>query len=213
MEEKQIREELQYYFEEELLEEIIRKGIHKRFSNEEELISIGQPIRHFPIVIAGSLKVLTEDPEQGELLLYYLELGDTCAMTLQCCFGNTTSRIRVEAEGPTEVILLPVQLMEQWIVKYQKWRRFIFNSYYERLREMLEAINGLAFDNLESRLEKYLKDKALVKGSQELKMTQHQIAAELNTSRVVISRLIRKLESQGKVAISRGTITVLELRS
>lgn len=210
MNDQQIREQLNHLFEEALIDEVIKEGTHHTFKGGDELMDIGQPIQQFPIVINGSLKVMTEDENGNELLLYYLEMGDTCAMTLQCCLNDSTSKIRVVAENTTDVVLVPIQRMEEWIVKFASWRRFIFNSYHERLNEMLEAIDNLAFRNLEGRLYKYLKDKAMISGTSDLKITHYQVATELNTSRVVISRLMKKLEQQGKITSDRNCIRVTE---
>ncbi len=205
-----IQNHLSHLFEPELIAEISREGTQASFKAGDELLDIGQPIRHFPLVIKGSLKVMTENEEGHELLLYYLEMGDTCAMTLQCCLNDTKSKIRVVAEDATDVVLIPIKRMEEWIVKYGSWRRFIFNSYHERLNEMLDAIDNLAFQNLEDRLYKYLKDKAMINGSAEVKTTHREIAAELNTARVVISRLMKKLEQQGKISSDRNCIQITE---
>ncbi len=210
MGESAIHEQLQHLFEEDLIDEIIKQGSQRHFELGEELIDVGQSITHFPIVLSGSLKVITEDENGNELLLYYLEMGDTCAMTLQCCLNHSKSKIRVIAEAESEAILVPIERMEEWIVRFPSWRRFIFNSYHERMNEMLEAIDNLAFKNLEGRLYTYLKDKAMITGSARLKTTHQQIASELNTSRVVISRLMKKLEQQNKITSERNCIRVSE---
>jgi CRP/FNR family transcriptional regulator len=210
MNDNRIKEKLNHLFEDALIEEIAVRGREHTFNAGEEILDIGQSIRNFPLVIKGSLKVMTENEQGQELLLYYLEMGDTCAMTLQCCLNDSKSEIRVVAEDTTDVILVPVRQMEEWIVKYPSWRRFIFNSYHERLSEMLDAIDSLAFQNLEDRLYKYLRDKAMVNGSAEVKTTHREIATELNTARVVISRLIKKLEQQAKIVSDRNCIRVNE---
>jgi CRP/FNR family transcriptional regulator len=205
-----VKEQLEYLFSEELIDEIIRYGQYKEFEAGAELMAIGQQITHFPILLSGSLKIMTEDDEGNELLLYYLEMGDTCAMTLQCCLRDSKSKVRAVAEEPVRLILVPVQLMEEWIVQHQSWRRFVFDSYNNRLNEMLEAIDNLAFRNLEERLYKYLRDKALINSSSRLRITHHEIARDLNTSRVVISRLMKKLESQGKISQDRNLVNICE---
>lgn len=205
-----VKEQIEYLFDQELIDEIIKAGEYKEFSAGEELMDIGQQITHFPILLSGSLKIMTEDEEGNELLLYYLEVGDTCAMTLQCCLRDSKSKIRAVAEEPVRIILVPVQLMEDWIVRHQSWRRFVFDSYNNRLNEMLEAVDNLAFRNLEERTYKYLRDKALINSSSQLRITHHEIARDLNTSRVVISRLMKKLESQGKISHDRNVVNICE---
>lgn len=205
-----VKQHFELLFEAPLIEEILQLGDFKEFESDDELMDIGQDITHFPLIISGSLKVMTENENGNELLLYYLEMGDTCAMTMQCCLKSSKSKIRVTAEDLTKVVFIPVHKMEEWIVKYPTWRRFVFDSYNNRLNEMLESIDNLAFTNLEGRLYKYLKDKALINSSFELKITHHQIAADLNSSRVVISRLMKKLENEGKITQDRNWVSVKE---
>ena len=206
----EVNGQLQHLFEPELLERIAQEGSVKEFEPGEELLDIGEDISFFPIVTEGSLKVMTEDDEGRELLLYYLESGDTCAMSMHCCLHKSKSKIRVVAEGNTRVIMVPIERIEQWIVDYPSWRRFIFDSYQDRLTEMLDAIDKLAFQNLEQRLYDYLRDKVLISKTPEIRITHQEIANELNTSRVVVSRLMKKLEQQEKIRHQRNCIVVNE---
>ena len=154
---------------------------------------------------------INERSENGdELLLYFLERGDTCAMTLTCCMGQSKSRIRAIAETDGAMLMIPVEKMEEWLTKYKTWRNFVFDSYNVRLNEMLEAIDTLAFMNLDERLYKYLTDKAKVIGDTEIKNTHQEIAYEMHTSRVVISRLLKALELQGKIKLHRNKIEILQ---
>jgi CRP/FNR family transcriptional regulator len=175
------------------------------------LMDVGDKITKIPLVLEGAIRIMSENKSGDELLLYYLETGDSCAMTMSCCIGNKTSGIRAITEQDTQVIFVPVQKMSEWVVKYPSWRAFVFESYDTRLNEMLEAIDVLAFNNMEERLYKYLRDKAMVTGSGSLHITHYQIANELNTSRVVISRLVKKLALTGKISNHRNRIDVLEL--
>lgn len=200
----------QSIFEENLLKEIESLAVKKTVPQGKELMDIGFEITQFPLVLSGSLKILTEDEDGNELLLYYLESGDTCAMTLQCCLNNSKSNVRVKAETEAELLFIPVEKMDEWVVKYKSWRTFVFDSYNERLQEMLKAIDSLAFKNLEERLVNYIKDKVMVGRNEEVYLTHRQIAQELNTSRVVISRLMKKLEIQGVINQSHNHFTVLD---
>ena len=167
-------------------------------------------ITHMPLVIEGSIKVLTEDKEGHDLLLYYLELGDTCAVTLNCCTRKSKSSIKAITEEATEVLFVPVEFMEEWMVKYKTWRAFVLDSYNARLGEMVHAIDNLVFNSLEERLVKYLRDKAWVTKSNIIKTSHYQIASDLHSGRVVISRLMKKLEKQGIIKQSRNTVEFLE---
>lgn len=199
-----------FIFEEELLEEISNVATYKEFKANDYLIEIGDAIQTMPLLLNGAIKILREDENGDELVLYFLERGDTCAMTLTCCLGNSKSKIRANAETNGSLLMIPISKMEEWLTKYKSWRNFVFESYNIRLNEMLEAIDSLAFMNLEERLYKYLTDKVKVLGTPNLSTTHLEIATELHTSRVVISRLLKALEIQGKIKINRNKIEVLE---
>ncbi|WP_320815590.1 Crp/Fnr family transcriptional regulator [Flavobacterium sp.] len=199
-----------FIFEEALLEEISSVSTYKEFKGNDYLIEIGDAIQSMPLLLNGAIKILREDEKGDELLLYFLERGDTCAMTLTCCLGNSKSKIRAIAETDGSLLMIPISKMEEWLTKYKTWRNFVFESYNIRLNEMLEAIDSLAFMNLEERLYKYLTDKVKILGTPNLNTTHLEIATELHTSRVVISRLLKALEIQGKVKINRNKIEVLQ---
>lgn len=197
-------------FEAGLLEEIKRYGKLAVFEEGDIIIDIGQRVTDMPLLIEGAIKILREDELGEELLLYYLERGDTCAMSMNCCIGNTKSEIRATAETNGKLLLVPVQKMEEWMGKYSSWRRFVLESYNVRLFEMLEAIDNLAFMNLEERILKYLKEKVKILHTPEVKSTHLEIAAEMHTSRVVVSRLLKALERKRKIKLHRNKIEVVE---
>lgn len=197
-------------FEPKLIEEIAGVANIVDFDEGSHLIEIGQYIRHMPLLINGAIKILREDRNEGELLLYFLEKGDTCAMTLACCLGDTKSEIRAIAETKGTVAMIPVAKMEEWLGKYKSWRNFVFSSYNKRLSEMLSAIDNLAFMKMDERLLNYLKEKAKVNQSRIIANTHQEIAYELNTSRVVISRLLKALENEGIIKLNRNTIDLLK---
>lgn len=198
-----------FLFEKELIGLISEVGVYKKLKEGQVLIDYGSYIKHMPLLIDGSIKIFREDPDRGELLLYFIERGDTCAMTMSCCLGGTKSTIKAVAELETEIILLPVEKMEDWL-KFASWRKFVFESYNNRLNEMLQIIDTLAFLNMDERLVKYLRQKVIYTKNAELNISHSEIADELNTSRVVISRLLKKLEGEGVVSLHRGRLTVNE---
>lgn len=201
----------QHLFEPELLEEINRIGKVKTISQGTSIMEIGAPILHMPLLLEGALKVLREDENGEELLLYFLERGDTCAMTLSCCLGNSISEIKAVAETDAKLIMLPIQKMTEWMQKYRSWQEFILQSYQSRMKEMLEAIDTIAFLKMDERLLKYLQDKAMVNQEEYITTTHQEIAYELHTSRVVISRLLKKLEKEEKIQLHRNRIKVITL--
>ncbi len=200
-----------HLFEKELLNEILSIGEYKKVPEGTELIDIGSSIKFMPLVISGAIKILREDENGDELVLYFIEQGDTCAMTITCCLGQSKSKIRAVAERDTEIIMIPVKMIGEWMNKYQTWQNFILQSYHERMQELLEAIDTIAFLNMDERLLKYLKDKAMVNRDEVIQVTHKEIANDLHTSRVVISRLLKSLEIKGEIQLNRNQITVLNL--
>lgn len=205
-----LKESYGYLFEEALLKEMAKVGKYKKFHADEILMEIGETIKFMPILLNGAIKIMREDENGDELLLYFLERGDTCAMTLTCCLGNHKSKIQAISETDGELIMIPIDKMEEWIIKYKSWRNFVFESYNIRLMEMLEAIDTLAFMKMDERLYKFLTDKAKVLGTTEITNTHQEIATEMHTSRVVISRLLKTLEQEGKIKMNRNKIEILQ---
>ncbi|MFC5193779.1 MULTISPECIES: Crp/Fnr family transcriptional regulator [Bizionia] len=195
-----------HFFEKDLLDEINQVGFLKEVKQDDVLIEIGSYVKSMPLLITGAIKILRQDNDGDELLLYFLEKGDTCAMTLTCCLGRTKSEIRAIAETDARLIMIPIEKMEEWSSKYKSWRNFVFESYHSRLNEMLDTIDSIAFLKMDARLLKYLNEKARVSEDYTIYSTHQDIAYELNTSRVVVSRLLKKLENMGKVQLNRNYI-------
>ena len=204
-----IKENYSTIFEEKLLEEIAQVARIYDFKEGDVLIDFGDYIKNMPLLLKGAIKILREDFDEGELLLYFIEKGDTCAMTMACCLGDTKSEIKAVAETDVNLIMIPVNKMEEWLGKYKSWRNFVFNSYNNRLKEMLSAIDNLAFMNMDERLLNYLFDKAKINNSKEIHNTHQEIAYDLHTSRVVISRLLKALENEGRIRLHRASIELL----
>lgn len=198
-------------FEKDLINEIAQVGTFKEVPEGYKLMEIGDYIKGMPLLISGAIKILREDNDGDELLLYYLEKGDTCSMTLACCMGDSKSEIRAITETDSKLIMVPMQKMEEWTVKYKSWRNFVFNSYHERLNELLHTLDSIAFDKMDARLVSYLKEKARINKGDIIHNTHQEIAYELHSSRVVISRLLKKLEQMGSIELHRNYIKILDL--
>ncbi len=193
-------------FEEKLIDEIIEVSELRNFEENDVLIDFGQRINKMPLLLKGVIKILREDFDEGELLLYFIERGNTCAMSMACCIGDNKSEIRAVAETNGALVMIPISKMEEWLGKYKTWRNFVFNSYNNRLKEMLSAIDSLAFMNMDERLINYLNEKSKINESKFVVNTHQEIAYDLHTSRVVISRLLKALENKGKIVLHRASI-------
>jgi len=199
------------YFEQPLIDEIMEVGKLMEVPAGETIMDIGQYIRNIPLLLSGAIKVLREDEEGDELLLYYLEQGETCSVTMACCMGHAKSEIRAITETDAKIVMVPVKKMEEWMAKYHGWRTYVFDSYQNRLNELLLTVDSIAFKNLDQRLIDYLKKKVEVTNDSKIKSTHQEIAYDLHTSRVVVSRLLKKLEKMKKVVLHRSYIHVMDL--
>lgn len=193
-------------FEKELIDEIVDLGIYRTIASGEKMIDIGDKMTHVPLILSGAVKIIRKDKKGDEIALYFLERGDTCAISFVNCINNSRSIFRGIAEKRTEGIFVPVSKIDDWLIKYKSWRHFIIDSYHLRLIEMVESIDSLAFMKLDDRLLKYLTDKVKIMQNNTLIITHQEIADDINTSRVVVSRLLKILENEGKVIIRRNII-------
>ena len=200
-----------HLFQKELLVEIKQHSILKKISEGEIIIDLGHKISFMPLIIEGAVKVLRENEQEQELLLYFIEPGDTCSMTTKCCLGSVISEIRAIAETDATILLIPVNQLTIWMSKYKDWQSFILQSYHERLMELLETIDSIAFLKMDERLIKFLRDKVKINNNEIVKTTHQELANDLNTSRVVVSRLLKKLENTGVIKMQRNEIKVLQM--
>jgi len=200
-----------YILEEELIEEMSKIAKIRETVQDEIIIHVGDELKMIPIVVYGSIKVSRENTEGDELLLYYIEGGDSCAMTLQCCVRKTDSQIKATSMEPSLLLMFPSEYMQLWMDKYRSWREYILQSYHTRMLELMETIDEIAFMRLDERLIKYLTDQAKLLGNLELHHTHQQIADDLHSSRVVISRLLKQLENKGAIQIRRNRIILKEI--
>ncbi|WP_298550882.1 Crp/Fnr family transcriptional regulator [uncultured Algibacter sp.] len=205
----QLQEKFSNILDNELINEIESVGKIASFKKNDIIIDINQPLKHIPLLLNGNIKILREDADGNDLLIYFLEAGETCTMSLTCCMGTTKSKIRAVAEKDSTLIMIPVQNMQKWFHSNTSWRNFILESYQTRFDEMLEAIDNLAFMKMDERLHKYLINKTKLHASKTIIVKHQDIAEDLHTSRVVISRLLKQLENETKIKLSRNKIEVL----
>jgi len=204
-----IPESLKKLFEPALIQLLIEKGKIQKFREGETIIDPGQSIKVMPIVLEGSVKVSRLDEDGRELLLYYLEPRESCAMTFTCCMQHHTSEIKAVAEEDVEILAVPISVMDEWLAKFSTWKTFVMNTIHARFNELLRSIDQIAFQKLDERLITYLREKTKTSGSALINLSHQQIADELATSRVVISRLLKKLERDGQVLLFRNQVKLL----
>lgn len=198
-------------FEKELIDDIVKVGHFDEINSGELLIDIGSDMTHIPLILEGVVKIMRKKENGEEIVLYFLERGSTCAISFVNCINNEKSIFKGVVETNMEAVFLPVEYIDEWLAKYKSWRHFIIDSYHFRLLEMVESIDGLAFMKMHQRILKFLTDKVKISDNFELKITHQEIADDLNTSRVVISRIIKQLHDENKIYSTRNKIRVLEL--
>lgn len=196
-------------FEPALIAEIEDFGELRYFKDGDMVMDYGKYIRMMPLVVKGTLKVLKKDDNGNEILLYYLSSSETCSMAYSCCLEEKKSEVKAIAEGDLQIIAIPHNKLDEWLCRYPSWKNYIMRSFNERFSEMLKSIESIAFHKLDDRLIAYLKEKKRLSGSGRIKVSHYQIAEELATSRVVISRLLKILENNGKILLYRNEIKLL----
>ena len=195
--------------EPQLIEEILRIGRLKKVREEAQVISPGSKSDEIPIVLEGLLKVMRQDTNGNEIILYYLEGGETCAMSITCCIEGKINQFKVVAEEDSLLWMVPMGYIDSWVQKYRAFRKFVFNAYQNRFDELLDTIDSVTFLKMDERLYKYLLDQKQATGTFVIHKTHSQIAKELNTSRVVVSRLLKQLERSEKIEQYRNRIEIL----
>lgn len=196
-------------FEQELIIEMFQFGEIKQFKEGDVIVDYGKYIRSMPFILKGSVKVFKMEESGKELLLYYLTANESCSMAYSCCIDAKKSEIKAIAEEDGELLAIPHVKLDDWLCKYSSWKNYIMKSFNDRFMEMLKSIESVAFHKLDERLVSYLKEKKKLTGSSVIKASHYKIADELATKRVVISRLLKQLENDGKLLLYRNEIKLL----
>jgi CRP/FNR family transcriptional regulator len=197
-------------FEPELVKEMAQFGEMKFYKEGDIIMDYGKYIRMMPIVVKGTIKVFRMDDTGKEILLYYLSSNESCSMAYSCCVEAKKSEVKAIAEDDVELIAIPHIKLDEWLCKYPSWKNYIMRSFNERFLELLKSIESIAFHKLDERLIAYMKEKKRLSGSNVIKASHYVIADELATSRVVVSRLLKHLENDGKILLYRNEIKLLK---
>ena len=197
-------------FEDSLLREIEQKSMLITATAGQGLIRMGQPITVVPMVLSGTLKVSRENDEGQELLLYYVRPGEGCAMTFSCGLMSQVSLVKGTAEEDLLILCVAVAAMEEWMQKYSSWKRFVMSTIVNEFMDVIKSVDDVTFKKMDERLIYYLKERSRVSGSSLINLTHQQVADELGTNRVVVSRLLKKLETEKRLLLYRNQIKLLK---
>lgn len=192
-----------------LLDKLIKEGTLRTIEPDTVIIDENDYIKSVPIVLSGSIKVLKIDEDGKEVLLYYIKPGESCVMSFLGATCNQTSKIKAIVEEKAEVLMLPIYKSFELIKDNPAWLEFIFQLYNRRFEELLDVVNSVVFQHIDDRLWSLLKKKVKMLKTSELTLTHQQLADELGTAREVVSRLLKQLERNNQVKLSRNKVTVL----
>ncbi|MBL7871531.1 MAG: Crp/Fnr family transcriptional regulator [Cyclobacteriaceae bacterium] len=192
-----------------LKNEVSTYGQLKKFPAGSVIQQEDSYIKAIPLVLTGSLKVMRTDHDGHEILLYYITPGESCIMSFLGGIHNETSKVKAIVEEDAEILFIPVEKASEWVKKFPEWSDFIFKLYHKRFEELLTAVNAIAFQKLDTRLLQLIKQKVALYQSNEIKITHQQLAEELGTAREAVSRVIKQMENEGLVMLSRNKITLM----
>ena len=193
----------------EIREKLALYGIAKTFSEGDVILRENSYINSIPIVTSGSIRVMRTDEDGREILLYYISSGESCIMSFLGGLHQDTSKIKAVAEENTEILFIPIDKVTELIKEYPEWLNYIFRLYHKRFEELLEVVNEVAFKKMDERILSFIKKKCELTKNNELHLTHEQIANELGTARVVVSRLLKQMEDEGLVTLGRNKITLV----
>jgi CRP/FNR family transcriptional regulator, anaerobic regulatory protein len=196
----------------ELVEKLYEYGIQKTYPAGTVILDENASIRSIPIVTRGTLRVIRTEEDGREILLYYIGTGESCIMSFLGGLHNETSKVRAEVEEEAEILFLPIEKVSMFIREYPQWLDYIFRLYHKRFEELLDMVNAIAFKKVDERLLDLLNKKSALTGSDSIPVTHEQLASELGTARVVVSRLLKQLEESGRVQLARNRITLVKTK-
>jgi CRP/FNR family transcriptional regulator, anaerobic regulatory protein len=192
-----------------LIDDIKANSSQHAFGTGEILMKTGQYIQSTVLVLDGKIKIYREGEDGGEFLMYYLHSGEACALSMVCALKSEASKIMAKVDEDAQLLMIPLELMDKWMLQHRSWYEFVVGTYRDRFDDILEVVDNIAFRAMDERLEFHLKRNVDANKSKTIKLSHQEIATELNTSREVISRLLKKMEQLGKVILTRNQIEYL----
>lgn len=193
----------------ELREKLLSVGTAKSYNEGEVILQEHAYVRVIPIVTVGSIRVMRQDEEGREILLYYIRPGESCIMSFLGGIHHDQSKVTAIAEEATEILFIPVDKVPELIEHYPQWLSYIFRLYHKRFEELLDVVNSVAFKKMDERLLDFIRKKSAVANDKTLHLTHEQIATELGTARVVVSRLLKQMEHEGLLKLGRNKIVLV----
>ena len=199
---------LNFFTEPEMQQELLENGKFLTLKKGDVIVKDGQYVRFLPIVISGAIRVY-QQKEDREILLYYVRAEETCTMSLAAAYFNNKSTSHGVAIEPTEMFVFPSELITSWQLKYPSWNKFVMRMFRSRYDELIGSLERIAFDHINVRVMEYLKKKSQVEGIHTISISHQNLAHELGTTRVVVSRILKQFEREKKIKLFRGSIELI----
>lgn len=194
----------------ELIEKLQQNSMRKTYEAGSIILNENASIHAIPIVAKGVLKVIRTEEDGREILLYYIKAGESCIMSFLGGMHQETSKVKAEVEEDAEILFLPMDKVSLFIKEHPEWLDYIFRLYHKRFEELLEIVNAIAFKKVDERLMNLIQKKVDLTQNKTLSITHEQLANELGTNRVVVSRLLKQLEEEGRVQLGRNKILLVD---
>jgi CRP/FNR family transcriptional regulator, anaerobic regulatory protein len=198
-------------FEPLLLENIMDCCAMKEIPAGTVIMRAGQFIRSTVLVVEGLIKVYRTDEEGNEFFMYHIGAGEACALSMTCAIASQTSAISAKTSKDSTILMIPIEKMDEWMSEFRSWYQFVVKTYRIRFDELLQTLDSVAFRHMDERIEFYLKRHRDKMGTNIIPVTHQEIAQELNSSREVVSRLLKKLAERGKIKMNRYNIEIIDL--
>lgn len=195
-----------HLFDSQLLLQLLQVGSYRDLKAGAVLFESGKLVKQIPLLLEGSIKIIREYEDGGSLLLHYIEKGDAGTMLMTQCWDDQPSEVRAIAELDSTMLMIPKRNAQQWMSQYPDWQRFILANHGQRMKQVVDRLEAVAFRPLEENLTFYLTEKKRIHRSSSLQLTHEEIAQDLRTSRVVISRMLKQMERNEKLALHRSRI-------
>ena len=193
----------------EFREELYETSSIKKFNPGDVILDMDAYVNYIPVVLSGSLKVMRTQEDGREILLYYITPGESCIVSILSGMKQDKSQIRALVEEKAEILMVSIQKAKEWIRKFPEWTDFIFDLYQKRFEGLLNIVNSVAFQKVNARILQLLHQKAELYESNELVVTHQQIADELGITREAASRVLKQLENEEEIKLSRNKILLL----
>lgn len=203
-----ILKHISFFYEPGLKAELQQHGKLLNLNKGDVVVRDGQYVKFLPIVLSGAIRVY-QQKEDREILLYYVKAEETCTMSLAAAYFNNKSTSHGVAAEPTDVLVFPADMVMQWQLKYPSWNKYMMHMFRKRYDDLINAFEGIVFEHIDTRVMEYLKKKSREAGGTSIHLSHQQLASELGTTRVVISRILKDFEKQNKVKLYRGRIDIL----